>query len=382
MLLAVCFAFAQLFASSVAVECNEAYSLASPFIGSGGPGFGYGSLNPGAQYPFSPLRLGPDTTSSVADIDFQHFSGYLYYDSLIRGFSHTHLVGAGVNDLGTIGFMPLNFANKVKDTVEAGSGRIYWSSFNKSSEVAHPGTYSVFLNDPNVQVDLVAIGTHSAIHKYTWTDPGLLKPPGMLLDMCHNSVTNGKDSSPCLDSTITIHGDSNTFEGSVFFSGGLSGQRWYHIYGEIATNYPKVGVSSWRTCTSTKLNENCTSNVESTSSTSGSLFSLINFGRDHVDLAEEAELAEFSVELRVGLSWIRVDMAKANLQASLAESSDFSYLAERTKSVWCDAMSIFSAEAVAEDGDMQTMLYSALYHTMMSPSRYTETGGVYLVPMG
>ena len=45
----------------------------------------------GAQLPYSPLRLGPDTSDSVADIDFRHYSGYNSFDSKIRMFSHTHL---------------------------------------------------------------------------------------------------------------------------------------------------------------------------------------------------------------------------------------------------------------------------------------------------
>ena len=70
-----------------------------PFIGTGGPGWGAGSLNPGAQFPHGTLRLGPDTSSALLanltllTVPFQHFGGYSYSDNVIRGFSHTHLVG-------------------------------------------------------------------------------------------------------------------------------------------------------------------------------------------------------------------------------------------------------------------------------------------------
>ena len=76
--------------------------LVDPFIGTGGVGFGAGGHNPCAQMPHGAMRLGPDTSLSVAGElltpSFQHFGGYSAMDNAIRGFSHTHLVGAGVGD--------------------------------------------------------------------------------------------------------------------------------------------------------------------------------------------------------------------------------------------------------------------------------------------
>ena len=71
-----------------ATNC-PAYDYVDSFIGSGGAGFGYGSINPSAQVPFGALRLGPDTTSNFFDNNLRHFSGYNYLDRYIRGFSHT-----------------------------------------------------------------------------------------------------------------------------------------------------------------------------------------------------------------------------------------------------------------------------------------------------
>ena len=63
------------------------------FIGTGGPGWGAGSLNPGAQFPHGTLRLGPDTSAlllanlTLLTLPFQHYGGYSYSDNVIRGFS-------------------------------------------------------------------------------------------------------------------------------------------------------------------------------------------------------------------------------------------------------------------------------------------------------
>ncbi len=38
------------------------------FIGTGGLAYGYGGVNPGAQYPTGAMRLGPDTTNTFGNI--------------------------------------------------------------------------------------------------------------------------------------------------------------------------------------------------------------------------------------------------------------------------------------------------------------------------
>ena len=71
----------------------------NPFIGTGGHGHTY----PGASAPFGGVQLSPDTRLDGWD----GCGGYHYSDSVIYGFSHTHLSGTGVSDYGDILFMPM-----------------------------------------------------------------------------------------------------------------------------------------------------------------------------------------------------------------------------------------------------------------------------------
>jgi putative alpha-1,2-mannosidase len=77
-------------------------------IGAGGVGFGCGSNSPAAQVPYSFVRLGPDTAPLLRKeyFKFQHFGGYNTADRYLRAFSHMHLVGAGVQDMGIFGVLP------------------------------------------------------------------------------------------------------------------------------------------------------------------------------------------------------------------------------------------------------------------------------------
>ena len=71
----------------------------NPFIGTGG----HGHTFPGAIVPFGMVQLSPDTR---IDGSWDGCSGYHYSDSIIYGFSHTHLNGTGVSDYGDIMLMP------------------------------------------------------------------------------------------------------------------------------------------------------------------------------------------------------------------------------------------------------------------------------------
>ena len=70
----------------------------NPFIGTGGHGHTY----PGATVPFGMVQLSPDTRLEGWD----GCSGYHYSDSIIYGFSHTHLSGTGIPDYCDILLMP------------------------------------------------------------------------------------------------------------------------------------------------------------------------------------------------------------------------------------------------------------------------------------
>src|SRR5476651_2183721 len=95
-----------------------------PFIGTGGHGHTY----PGATAPFGMVQLSPDTRLTGWD----GCSGYYYTDTVVYGFSHTHLSGTGIADYCDVLFMPTTGEAQFKNTD-------YQSSFKKKNEVATPG---------------------------------------------------------------------------------------------------------------------------------------------------------------------------------------------------------------------------------------------------
>jgi len=103
-----------------------------PFIGTGAHGHTY----PGATVPFGMVQLSPDNGTQGWD----WCSGYHYSDSMIAGFSHTHLSGTGIGDLCDISVMPSK--GLIEDNII-----LYREKFSHTNENASPGFYSVKLNN-------------------------------------------------------------------------------------------------------------------------------------------------------------------------------------------------------------------------------------------
>ena len=127
-------------------------SYVQPMIGTDGTGH----TCPGVTMPFGMVQLSPDTKLS----GWQGCSGYHYEDSLIYGFSHTHLSGTGCEDYCDVLVVPQ-------------TGDIRWnndeyrSNFRHETEKASPGYYAVMLDKYGIKAELTA--THRVgLHRYTF----------------------------------------------------------------------------------------------------------------------------------------------------------------------------------------------------------------------
>ena len=142
-------------------------SLVNPFVGTDF----HGHTFPGAAYPFGMVQLSPDTRPDSGNWD--GCSGYHYSDSLIYGFSHTHLSGTGCDDLCDILVMPVR-------GFDAPAGRKdYASAFSHASEKASPGYYEVKLERYDVTAKLSA-GRRAGFHEYIFA-PG--SAPQIVIDL-------------------------------------------------------------------------------------------------------------------------------------------------------------------------------------------------------
>ena len=301
---------------------KSAYELVNPFIGTGG----HGHTFPGATLPFGMVQLSPDTRLTGWD----GCSGYHNSDSIIYGFSHTHLSGTGISDYGDILLMPFNHSEKISiEDIE--NQQLIPSEFKKETESANPGYYKVHLYKPNIAVELTAT-IRVGIHKYTFNKETDNK---ILLDLYHRDKV--------LSSEINIENNSS-------ISGFRQSEAWatnQYVYFYMEFSEPFL--------VDTIRND---SNKETEK-----LYKVVAFNKG---------LKE--VIVKVGISAVSVEGAKENLKRE-ASSWDFSSYKESAKTVWTKALN--KIEVKDKNEEKLTVFYSALYHTMIAPNTFSDVNGNY-----
>lgn len=144
---------------SLREDSESLVSFVDPFIGTAN----HGHVYPGATVPFGMVQLSPDNGTQGWD----WCSGYNWADSIIVGFSHTHLSGTGIGDLCDISFMPstdnIDFAVASEPRESS-----YASAFSHDNEKAQPGNYQVTLEN-GISVELTA-STRVGMHQYTFPE--------------------------------------------------------------------------------------------------------------------------------------------------------------------------------------------------------------------
>lgn len=193
----VCFLFALVFFIScvdkkIEQENESLTQFVNPFIGTDGPGNTY----PGATVPFGMVQLSPD----IGIPGWDRIAGYYYQDTIISGFSHTHLTGTGAGDLYDILVMSTN-SRSIKRIEE--NGYRPYSKFSHEKESASPGYYTVDLLDFGIKAEMTATD-RVGVHRYTFpkddnseihVDLGYAlnwdKPTDTYLEVVNDSVIKG-----------------------------------------------------------------------------------------------------------------------------------------------------------------------------------------------
>ena len=302
----------------------------NPFIGTDFTGNTY----PGAQAPFGMVQLSPD--NGLAGWD--RISGYFYPDSTIAGFSHTHLSGTGAGDLYDIAFMPVTMP--YLESEEGGLG--IYSKFSHADETASAGYYQVRLKDYDINVELTAT-PRCGVQRYTFP-----KAESMVI----LNLKKAMNWDFTMDSQIEIV-DSCNIRGYRFSEGWARGQKVY-----FATRFSRPFKSVEMDNAEIKLKGEKVGNS--------------NVARFMFDTEAGDQLV-----ITTALSGVSVEGAVENLDAEAPHNDFDKYLAE-TKSDWNKQLN--TIEVVGGNADDRVNFYTALYHTMIAPTIYSDVDGKYYGP--
>ena len=303
--------------------------LVNPFIGTDFTGNTY----PGAQAPFGMVQLSPDNGLGGWD----RISGYFYPDSTIAGFSHTHLSGTGAGDLYDVLFMPVTLPFK-----EAEGELGIHSKFSHQDEEASAGYYRVKLQDYNINVELTAT-PRCGVQRYTFP-----KAESMVV----LNLKKAMNWDFTMDSQIEIV-DSCNIRGYRFSEGWARGQKLY-----FATRFSKPFKSVELDNAEIKLK--------------GEKVGTSNIARFMFD-TEDGE----QITLVTALSGVSVEGAVKNLNAEAPHNDFDQYLAD-AKADWNKQLQ--RIEVVGTNNDDKVNFYTALYHSMIAPTIYSDVDGKYYGP--
>ncbi|WP_254784619.1 GH92 family glycosyl hydrolase [Sphingomonas sp. OK281] len=334
-----------------AQDAAKSSDAVDPFIGTGGEGHTF----PGAVAPFGMVQLSPDTdTSCVIRTCYGHAAGYRYDDPMIEGFSHTHFSGAGHSDLGDILVMPVSGdAVPMDPGTPAAPG--YRSRFSHATEVAKPGYYAVTLDGPGARAEMTA-GTRIGVHRYSFPKG---KAAHLVVDL-RSSLYNypGK----ILWSGLHLR-DDGVLTGFRETRGWAPGRK---LYFAMRFSAPLVG--------------HALVNREKDIPYKG----FQGPGRGSDALAEklgqalEARLdfgpLDAPLEVKVGISGVDEAGALANLDS---EPGGFDAVRTKTQADWDTALGAVRFEAAPP---MRRIFATALYHSLLAPSVWSDSDGRYRGP--
>ena len=266
-------------------------------------------------------------------------SGYHYSDSIVIGFTHTHLSGTGCADLGDILLMPYTGDVRTSRGSQEDISGSCSSYYSHDNETVRPGYYSLTM-DNGIGVELTAT-ERVALHRYTY-------PAGQMPRLLINLQEGNGDTA--YETSLTKV-DDYTIEGYRFSSG------WsrHKVYFCLRSEQPIASIA---------LFEGDTPAADNSETITGrGVKGVVTFADDPTQVA-----------LRVAISSVSCQNARLNMDAE-TDGFQFAKVERQATDKWNRRLS----QIKVEGGDPRTekIFYTALYHAMIAPTIYCDVNGQY-----
>lgn len=293
----------------------------NPFVGNADNGHTF----PGACAPFGLIQVSPESGNG----SWRYCSGFNYDDDSIAGFSQTHLNGTGVPDLGDIRMLPFNQNLRNEQ---------FFCRYDRNTQIAVPGYYSVRLSDMDINVELTAT-ERTAMHKYTFNQAG---EANLLLDLQNGLVFDSKSVQyRVLESEVGMP-DNKTIVGYNRVRGWVTRYFYYIIVFDRPYTVEKV--------------------LPQQEGEKARRFIL------EFDLKEGE-----SVQVKVALSSVSIEGAKKALDKE-NPGWDFESVKAATNVKWNEILSLAEVEGTEEE---KMNFYTSLYHLFIQPTNIADIDGKY-----
>lgn len=304
-------------------------SHVDPFVGTGGAGRTF----PGAVVPSGMIQLSPDTAGSGD----RGPAGYLYGDTDMVGFSHTHLSGSPAADLCDILVMPVQAGDTMPEDTR--------SAFSHERERASAGHYAVDLLAYEIRAELTAT-RRVGVHRYSYQRPASGRTPGVIFDL-----GSGAQGDQPTDTQIAIDGPT-TISGFRLSTGWVKDQRIYFV-----ATFSKP-IRTWL------------------------LGGEGSYSSDRREARGRHVKGQFTFQLRPGepllvkvaVSPVSLDGARKNMAAE-GESREFDDYRREAEDAWRRKLERIRIET--PDPLTRTVFYTAMYHALVGPALFCDVDRSY-----
>lgn len=373
----ISFAFAAVAQTRPPADYVNPFIGASTSAGKAGIYHGLGKTFPGATTPYGMVQVSPNTITGG-----DNGSGYSYEHKSIEGFAFTQMSGVGwYGDLGNFLVMPTT--GKLKTS----SGRLgdkpgtgYRSRYDKASEKASAGYYSVKLTDYKIKAEMAA-AAHSGMLRFTFPSN---KQSRIQIDLARRVGGTSTLQYVKVVNDNAIEGWMKcTPDGGGWGDG--DGHADYTVYFYAAFSKPLKNVGVWRA----KIPDTASRKREAIESRyyqrwiTNAKVSHLSFGEEvrgeakgkHLGFYTEFETkANEQVLMKAGISFVSTDGAKQNLEKEIT-GWNFEHVHQKASALWNDALNVIKIDGATEE--QKTVFYTALYHTMIDPRIVTDVDGRY-----
>ena len=312
----------------------------NPFLGTDF----FGHTFPGASLPFAMVHLSPDMNNQ----GWTYCAGYIYSESSIMGFSHTHWSGVGMVNGGEVLLMPT-----VGQKLQTVPGSLenpdegYRSRFDHADEIASPGYYSVLLKDYNVKAELTST-QRAGFHRYTFPKS---ENSRIILDLGHqigNNTSTDLSELKILNNN-RIEGIKSAGLGKVYFVAEFSKPFAYYGTFDNDLKTPESGGSVW---------------PYKNGETGKNIGAFVSFRTTEKE----------QIMVKVGISYTSVDGARKNLNVEIPDW-DFDAIRNNARKIWEKELSKISIEGATKD--QKEIFYTSMYHSLLSQYISQDVDGKY-----
>ncbi len=328
-----------------------------------GTGGGAGNTFPGATLPFGMVQFSPDTSPSIDAFG----GGYSYVDKMIKGFSLKHMSGPGCAAYQDIPITPTTapvrgVLVKPESTDLADA---FTAAFDHAQESAAPGDYRVKLGD----------GTDVQLTATTRAGLAQLRFPagkrGSVLVNAAGAVSGTTTADVAIDpAKREISGSAGS--GNFCYAGNT-----YRVYFAARFSKPFSAYGTW------KRELNLPGTTEASDSIPGKsmVYTPIAGGPNELKgqglTAQTGGYASFddeTVDVRVGVSFVSVDGARANLEREAADRP-FDAVRTQARAAWNRMLGRIRVGGGAREDKRR--FYTQLYHSLLHPSTFSDVDGRY-----